>query len=145
MANEIKNETSFDHFLDSLAAGLSVDERAKANKAGAQKFIDIMKPKVPKRTNIKETNHLRDSLIELVNPNGSVEVGFAKKDGKGFVARILNDGWTPKPPYSRGKKSSYAKVAGKHFWEATESEARGVVAKAVYGSLKETISKKAIK
>ncbi len=137
MANRVKNEANFDEFLEHLAKGLTAEQRAKANEAGAKAFIDIMKPKVPKREDIKESAHLRDSLIEVENPNGSVEVGFTKKGGKGYIGRILNDGWTPKPPGGRKLKSHYAPVAGLHFWEQTIIEAKGQVSKAVYAEIKD--------
>lgn len=144
MASRIENEASFDRLLDNLADGFGRDERFKANKAGAEKFEKIMKPKVPYRYALRkgETVHLRDSLISVENANGSVVVGFTKKSMKGYIARILNDGWQPKVPYGRNKKSSYDKVEGKHFWEETQREAKGQVSKAVYGSLKQSMDKK---
>lgn len=144
MASHISNETSFDHLLDDLADGFGRVERFQANKAGAKKFAQIMKPKVPYRFNLRkgETAHLRDSLINVEHANGSVDVGFTKKSMKGYVARIINDGWIPKPPGGRAKQSNYDPVAGKHFWEATQREAKGEVGKAVAASLKATMDKK---
>lgn len=144
MASHISNETSFDHLLDDLADGFGREERFQANKAGAKKFVKIMKPKVPYRFNLRkgETAHLRDSLINVEHANGSVDVGFTKKSMKGYVARIINDGWIPKPPGGRAKQSNYEPVAGKHFWEATQREAKGEVGKAVAASLKATMDKK---
>lgn len=144
MASHISNEASFDHLLDDLADGFGREERFQANKAGAKKFAQIMKPKVPYRFNLRkgETAHLRDSLINVENANGSVDVGFTKKSMKGYVARIINDGWIPKPPGGRAKQSNYDPVAGKHFWEATQREAKGEVGKAVADSLKATMDKK---
>ena len=144
MASRIENEADFDRLLDNLADGFGRDERFKANKAGAEQFEKIMKPKVPYRSALRkgEAVHLRDSLIHVENANGSVVVGFTKKSMKGYIARILNDGWQPKPPGGRGKKSDYDKVEGKHFWERSQREAKGQVAKAVCGSLKQSMDKK---
>lgn len=144
MANRIENEGSFDRLLDNLADGFGRDERFKANKAGAEQFEKVMKPKVPYRYALRkgESVHLRDSLITVENANGSIVVGFTKKGMKGYIGRILNDGWQPKAPYGRSKKSNYDRVEGKHFWEETQREAKGQVAKAVYGSLKQSMDKK---
>lgn len=144
MASHIGNEAGFDRLLDNLADGFGRDERFKANQAGAKQFEKIMKPKVPYRYTMRkgETIHLRDSLITVKNPNGSVVVGFTKKGAKGYIGRILNDGWTPKTPGGRKLTSTYQRVEGKHFWESTQREANGQVSKAIYDSLKDSMDKK---
>lgn len=144
MASRIDNEAKFDRLLDNLADGFGRDERFKANQAGAKKFAKLMKPKVPYRYTMRkgEAVHLRDSLITVENPNGSVVVGFTKRGAKGYIGRILNDGWTPKAPGGRKLKSSYDHVAGRHFWESTQREAKGQVSEAIYSSLKASMDKK---
>ncbi|UVW17998.1 phage tail protein [Levilactobacillus brevis] len=144
MASQISNEASFDQLLDNLADGFGREERFQANEAGAKEFVRIMKPKVPYRFNLRkgETAHLRDSLINVEHANGSVDVGFTNKSMKGYIARIINDGWTPKPPGGRAKKSNYEPVAGKHFWEETQREAKGKVGEAVANQLKSAMDKK---
>ncbi|MCT3589316.1 phage tail protein [Levilactobacillus brevis] len=144
MASQIKNEASFDRLLDDLADGFGRKERLQANQAGAKQFEKVIRPKVPYRYALRkgESVHLRDSLISVENENGSAEVGFTKKSMKGYIARIVNDGWQPKAPYGRNKTSSYDRVPGQHFWEKAQQEAKGKVAEAVATSLKKSMDKK---
>lgn len=136
MANSIENEASFDRLLDKLAKGTSVEERLAANEAGAKVFTEMLKPKIPVRTHLKESDHLRDSLIVNEKPNGGVVIGFSKKGSKGYVGRLLNDGWQPVGPYGRNRGGSGDRVQGLHFWETTKAEAKGLVAAAVYETLR---------
>ncbi|MBT9670684.1 phage tail protein [Secundilactobacillus kimchicus] len=136
MANKIENETSFDKLLDDLAKGTSTAQRLAANGAGAKVFIEMLKPKIPERTHFKESAHLRDSLIINEKPNGGVVIGFAKRGGKGYVGRLLNDGWQPVGPYGRNRGASGERVQGLHFWEYTQKEAKGVVSRAIYETLR---------
>lgn len=144
MASHVDNEAGFDALLDRMADGFGRDARFKANQAGAEQFKKIMSPHVPYRYNLRkgEAVHLRDSLIMVENPNGSVMVGFTKKGNKGYIGRILNDGWTPKPPGTRKLTSTYEHVEGKHFWENAQREAKDQVARRVYGVLKQEMDKK---
>ncbi|HIW90010.1 MAG TPA: phage tail protein [Candidatus Ligilactobacillus excrementipullorum] len=139
MPNEIKNEEEFDRILDNLADGFGREERFKANQAGAEVFKRIMKPKVPYSVLRKnEKVHLRDSLITEEHANGSVDVGFTKKGAKGYIGRFQNDGWDVVD--RNGQQHSH--VAGKHFWEETQQEARGKVGTAVAAQLKRSMDRK---
>ncbi|MCG0678435.1 Phage head-tail joining protein [Lactiplantibacillus plantarum] len=143
MANEIKHADSFEHILDTMAEGFGREEKLKANAAGADQFIKIMKPKIPlgklrKVHGHAEKAHLRDSLIAVDHPNGSVNVGFTAKDEKGYIARFQNDGWD----VVDRNGSKHGHVSGKHFWETTQREAKGQVGKAVVEQLKTAMDKK---
>ncbi|MDN7145268.1 phage tail protein [Liquorilactobacillus mali] len=138
MANEVKNSDSFERILDDLAQGFGTSERLAANTAGADVFVSIMKPKVPKRSGVDEKIHLRDALIKVPHANGSVDVGFSSKSDKGYIGRFQNDGWTVKD--KTGKIHSH--VPGKHFWEETQNEAKGKVGQAVAEVLKAEMNKK---
>ncbi|MEE6691400.1 phage tail protein [Lactiplantibacillus plantarum] len=116
MANDIKHADSFEHILDTMVEGFGREEKLKANAAGADQFIKIMKPKIPvgklrKVHGHAEKVHLRDSLIAVDHPNGSVNVGFTAKGEKGYIARFQNDGWDVVD--RNGSKHSH--VSGKHF------------------------------
>lgn len=138
MPREVKNAEGFEHVLDSLANGFGRVEKLNANEAGANVFIKIMKPKIPERNNVHEEIHLKDALIKETRPNGSVNVGFSSKSNKGYIGRFQNDGWNVRD--RNGQNHSH--VAGKHFWELTQSEAKGKVGQAVANKLKETMNKK---
>lgn len=139
MANKIENEAEFDRILDELADGFGREERFKANEAGAKVFRHILKPKVPYSVLRKsEKVHLRDSLITEPHANGSVDVGFTKKGAKGYIGRFQNDGWDVVD--RKGKRHSH--VAGKHFWEESEREAKGKVGAAVAHELKKSMDRK---
>lgn len=140
MANEIKNEASFDHILDNLAQGFGHMEKIAANEAGAETFAQIMKPKIPESTKLRkgEKVHLRDALLKVEQPNGAVNVGFTSESNKGYIGRFQNDGWTPKD--KSGK--TYVPVVGKHFWEATQREAKGKVGAAVSSVIKQELDRK---
>ena len=139
MANKIENEAEFDKILDNMSSGFSHEERFGANKAGAKVFHRILKPKVPYSVLRKnEKVHLRDSLINEEHANGSVDVGFTKKGAKGYIGRFQNDGWDVVD--RKGKQHSH--VAGKHFWEEAESEAKGKVGAAVAKELKKSMDQK---
>ncbi|ANK60027.1 phage tail protein [Loigolactobacillus backii] len=140
MANGVGNEKSFDMVLDNLARGIGVAEKLAANNAGAEVFIQTMKPKIPESSHLRkgEKRHLRDSLVKDEKPNGAVVVGFTADENKGYIGRFQNDGWTPKD--KTGK--TYAPVAGSHFWEATQREAKGKVQVAVAEVVKREMDRK---
>ncbi|MFT8392395.1 MAG: phage tail protein [Liquorilactobacillus ghanensis] len=138
MPNEVKNADSFERILDTMADGFGRAERLNANKAGADVFIGIMKPKIPIRNNVKEKIHLREALIKEEHANGSISVGFSAKSNKGYIGRLQNDGWIVK---DRNKKT-HSHVSGKHFWESTQAEAKGKVGSAVVQKLKVAMDKK---
>ncbi|MBE1727402.1 phage tail protein [Lactobacillus plantarum] len=143
MAKEVRNVDAFEHILDEMASGFGRDARRDANKAGADEFIKVMKPKIPEGAlrNVHgsaEKVHLRDSLIEDEHPNGSVSVGFTAKGQKGYIGRFQNDGWDATD--RNGGKHKH--VTGKHFWESSQSEARGKVGMAVARQLKSDMDKK---
>lgn len=141
MASKIGNEESFDMILDNLAKGIGPAEKLAANIAGAEIFIQTMKPKIPVSDHLRkgEKRHLRDSLVMDKKQNGAVVVGFTANENKGYIGRFQNDGWTPKD--KTGK--IYPHVAGAHFWEATQREAKGKVKTAVAAALAAELAKKA--
>ncbi|MFC6170356.1 phage tail protein [Loigolactobacillus jiayinensis] len=141
MASKIGNEESFDMILDNLAKGIGPAEKLAANLAGAEIFIQTMKPKIPESDHLRkgEKRHLRDSLVKDEKENGAVVVGFTADENKGYIGRFQNDGWTPKD--KAGK--TYPRVSGAHFWEATQREAKGKVQAAVAAALKAELAKKA--
>lgn len=138
----IKNEDSFDKFLDNLSNGFSREEKLGVNLAAAKQFKKIMTSddRVPKRA-LKEKLHVRDGFIIVQQKNGDTAVGFTKKYNKGYIARLLNDGWTQVSPGQRGKSRGEA-VEGQHFWEKTEHEAKQPVRKAMVEAAKTIIDKK---
>ena len=143
MTKEIRNAATFEHILDEMASGFGRDARLEANKAGADEFIKIMKPKVPvcELRNVHghaEKTHLRDSLVEVEHPNGTVSTGFTAKDEKGYVGRLQNDGWDATD--RNGRKHKH--VPGKHFWEDTQREAKGKVGQAVVKHVKSAMDEK---
>ncbi|MFT8406643.1 phage tail protein [Liquorilactobacillus nagelii] len=140
MAKEVKNAESFEKILDTLASGFGREEKLKADNAGADVFVKIMKPKIPESTKLRKNEHvhLRDSLIKVEHPNGSVSVGFTAKGEKGYIGRFQNDGWTVKDRNGQ----SHSTIVGKHFWESTQTEAKGKVGTAVAKQLKKAMDKK---
>lgn len=138
MSSSIENEEHFDHILDSLASGFSRSERLKANKAGAKKFEEIMKPKVPYDPHRKKGTHLRDTLVTVEKENGDTETGFTAKGHKGYIARFQNDGWDATDRNGQTHKH----VPGKHFWEESQAEAKGKVIEAVKDVVVEEMDRK---
>lgn len=124
---EVKNADNFERILDSLAEGFGHAERVVVNKAGAEAFEKIMKPKVPysTKTHSGKSVHLRDSLVTDQHPNGSISVGFTAKSHKGYIGRFQNDGWDVRD--RNGVQHGH--VPGKHFWEESAKEAQVVLPK----------------
>lgn len=140
MANEIKNEDSFDHILDNLAQGFGHADKVLANEAGAKVFVETMKPNIRKSNHLRkgEKVHLRDALLQVPKPNGSVHIGFTSASNKGYIGRFQNDGWTPKDRNG----DTHTPVPGQHFWEKTQVEAKGVTSAAIAKVLKTSMDRK---
>ncbi|ANZ70372.1 HK97 gp10 family phage protein [Pediococcus claussenii] len=127
----ISNENDFEKVLDELSKGFDVKEKSMVNRVAAERFKEIMTSddRVPKRDDVNEPYHIRDNFLIVEDNDGRVVVGFTAKSKKGYIARLLNDGWTPVGRGQRGKSNGNKPVAGLHFWERTESEAKNPVRK----------------
>lgn len=140
MAKSVENEGNFEAVLSRLAQGLTIDDKLKANKSGADIFKKNLKAATPRSdTEYKgKTPHIQDAIVEECYPDGRVEVGFSSESSRGYIARFQNDGWIATD--RNGK--SHKHVPGKYFWEQAEHASRGKIQEAVKQSLKSTIDRK---
>lgn len=141
----IQNEDHFDNILDSLAQGFDREEKNLVNKAGAEEFKKNMTSddRVPKRNDVNEPYHIRDNFLIVEDKSGRVVVGFTSRSKKGYIARLLNDGWTPVGRGQRGKSNGNKPVAGLHFWEHTEAEAKDPVRQIMLNKTASILKRKA--
>ncbi|KRN13826.1 hypothetical protein EFQ23_04815 [Limosilactobacillus fermentum] len=102
MANEMTSH-GFDDFLNDLEKKITVNNRRKINKAGAdvyeksmQQFLDEHRRSV---VYLNGQQHLADTLTHEIQNNGAYEIGFSRKGKKAYIARLLNDGWDVKNRY----------------------------------------------
>ena len=93
-----------DRFLNEHINGLTIQNRKKINKAGADVYMKNMRSFLDQhRSNnsyISGQEHLADTLTSKNDlTNGQVDVGFSAKGKKAYIARLLNDGWESKNQY----------------------------------------------
>lgn len=139
---DVKNGDSFERKLDELASGFSAKQKLMVNKAAANKFKDVLLSDDRVPFNDKTTGtHLRDGFLVQERKDGTAVVGFTAESSKGYIARLLNDGWTPVGPNHRGQESNNQPVAGKHFWEKTIKEAKAPIRKAMSNKAKQIVDK----
>lgn len=138
----VTNGDSFERKLDELASGFGTKQQSMVNKAAADKFKDVLLSDDRVPFNDKTTGtHLRDGFLVQEKKNGTAVVGFTAESSKGYIARLLNDGWTPVGPKHRGKENNNQPVAGKHFWEKTIKEAKTPIRKVMSDKVKQIMDK----
>lgn len=131
MASEIKNEGSFDAFLERMSQKVTPHERSKINHAGMRAFRkdledNIRNPDVGRKgSNIMRREKMIDTLTTTTEGAGRVIIGFSKKGEKAYLARFMNDGWDSKNQYG----GPYRHNPGEHFWEKTEKQDKEKVSK----------------
>ena len=78
MGNSIGHEESFEGVLTRLAEGLTLEDRKRANKAGADIFAAELKAKTPRSDRIYHdgTPHIQDAVLVITEPSGRVDVGY---------------------------------------------------------------------
>ena len=135
---DIKDD-GFTSSLDRLAQGFSSDELYKANSKTAEVFKNTVTDLIPKRSDVEEKYHIRDSVKIERKKNNAATVGILKKSKKAYVARFINDGWDTSWDGKRNGK----KVAGLHFWEKASKEAENRMNETMTDEVKKIINKKA--
>lgn len=138
--NSIGHEESFEGVLTRLAEGLTLEDRKRANKAGADIFAAELKAKTPRSDRIYHdgTPHIQDAVLVITEPSGRVDVGYSDESKRGYIARFQNDGWivTDRNGYS------HKHVPGKHFWEAAELASKDRIQEAIRQSLEDAFARK---
>lgn len=85
-------------FIERADKALSLQGRKKVNRAGAK----VYKKNMEAFTNAHRSNrvyltgqqHLADTVTTKTDASiGEVSIGFSKAGKKGYIARLLNDGW----------------------------------------------------
>lgn len=146
------NEGNMDEVLDKLSKGFSEKERWEINKPAADVFkkalayhIEIGTHHHPYRDSKyarKQAN--RKSIIDALATNkehgGAVKVGITRKSKKAYIARFLNDGWTPRNQHG----GPYEPVAGEHFWENSIDSSDEAVKKAELEALRAVLKKRGL-
>ncbi|GEA92763.1 hypothetical protein PDA01_06560 [Pediococcus damnosus] len=133
------NDDGFTSSLDRLAQGFSSDELYKANSKTAEVFKNTVTDLIPKRSDVEEKYHIRDSVKIERKKNNAATVGILKKSKKAYVARFINDGWDSS---WNGKRNGH-KVQGLHFWEKAAKQAEEPMNTVMKEEVKKIINKKA--
>lgn len=139
-----------DDFFKEFGKGFSEQERWEINKPAAEVFkkaliyhIDVAENHHPYRN--KYYKHERKGIIDNIAANkehgGAVKVGVTRKSKKAYIARFLNDGWTPRN--QRGGPY-LPPIEPEHFWEDAMDQSAEGVKDAERESLREVLRKRGL-
>lgn len=154
------DEGDMDKVLENLSKHITRNEAYKINKPAAQVFEKALKKNIMNGNQVRPLRHSMSTppgehgKWDLYNPDrtalinslainkekdGAAKVGVTKKSKKAYIARFLNDGWSPRNQFG----GPYKPVPGEHFWEKTSDEVDEEVRGAELKALKEYLYYKA--
>ncbi|KAJ80416.1 phage protein, HK97 gp10 family [Enterococcus faecalis] len=141
MADEL--EEQLEAFLEQVESRIpTLEQKKRITKAGAKVYKKALKENTP-TSGHKENKHVVDSLKQSTDgATGNSSVFFsAKKGDKGYIARLLNDGYMSHG--GKGKSAHTVKfIPGRHFVETTYLETQPKILEAMKQAYDEEMRRK---